>query len=121
MLKISIEFFVNQHIPDATEIQGLNKQQLLEQYTLKEKIEKILITSTNYDVEKNGELTENILLIDQWTNKLINIPTSDSVIHQPFIDIFRELINLDLRNLLEQTIEFFQINGNPVLPIEPIK
>ncbi len=121
MLKISIEFFVNQHIPDATEIQGLNKKQLLEQYTLKEKIEKILITSTNYDIEKNRELTENILLIDQWTNKLMNMPTSDNVIHQPFIDIFRELINLDLRNLLEQTIEFFQVNGNPVLPIEPIK
>ena len=110
MLKTTIDFFVNQCIPDEIELEGKQKPAILTEITLKDKIEKILTVATNYKLEENIELTNTIFSIDDMARIILNMPASSNAMPS-YLEIFEKITNVALKDWIDQTILFMGKNG----------
>ena len=110
MLKTTIDFFVNQCIPDEIELEGKQKPAILTEITLKDKIEKILTVATNYKLEENIELTNTIFSIDDMARIILNMPASSNAMPS-YLEIFEKITNVALKDWIDQTFYLWEKMG----------
>lgn len=116
MLKSAIEFYINSLIPDIYKYDNvIDKKNIVKDFSIEEKLYKIIPQLSSIDLKSNEELIQNIILICNLSIKMQNLESS-TTLDKPYYNSYAELLALDLANELENVKTFFKkVNGLEII------
>lgn len=111
MLHACIELFINSCIKDnfKENIEGepYNKKKVIENFSLREKIEFIVPLISDFEIDKNLNIAKPLLKLNELNEEFQNLETSDSI-NQPFLKSFEDILKFDMENCIKMTKLFFK-------------